>query len=84
MGPNRIMRALAALAIAASGLFLAWSLGAPMIGALIAMLAGAGAAALAGTSSDGHRPPWNGRMKPPTCRFFPMRWISSNRSIRRC
>ena len=57
MGPNRIMRALAPLAIAASGLFLAWFLGAPMTGALIAMLAGAGAASLAGTISNGHPAP---------------------------
>ncbi len=57
MGPNRIMRVLAALAIAASGLFLAWLFGAPMTGALIAMLAGAGAAALARTGSNGQTAP---------------------------
>ena len=70
MGRNWIMRALAALAIAALGLALAGSLGAPLTAALIAMLAGAGAAALAGTSSNGHALPARptekaGRPLPP-------------------
>lgn len=57
MGSQRIMRALAALALAACGVFLAWFFGASMAGALIAVLAGFGAAALARTNSNGYLAP---------------------------
>ena len=57
MGSNRIMRALAGLGVAALGLFVATSAGGSLTGALVAILAGAGALALAWASSNGHRAP---------------------------
>jgi two-component system phosphate regulon sensor histidine kinase PhoR len=57
MGPNWILRALAGAGAVVLGLFLATSAGAPLAAALLALLAGAVAVALARTSSSGHRSP---------------------------
>src|SRR3712207_1220246 len=57
MGSRWILRALAALAAAAVGLFLATSAGAPLAAALLALLAGAIALAIAWTSTNGHPAP---------------------------